>query len=194
MATMKLRNIIAACCIALCACDADNEYGSPYACSFVFFASYHPTSLLTLALGNPGTFATVVPKTEQGVTHLVLTTNYGKQEDLPMVTEKENSRLNYSSMGANRRLIIGCSKFNGMKAYDGQCSNCLINLGGLNYPLQWTDDGEFLRCDKCHRVYDPNAGGMPVENGQKGDRSLYQYAIQYNGETLHVYNGQPRNI
>jgi len=189
----KWRHLLLVAALVLGACDADNQYGSPYECSFVFFASSHPTSILTLAMTNPGTFITVTPKSEQGVTHLLMTANYGTTEDLAMTTEKENRRLSYASMGAHQMLIIGCSNFNGVKAYDGQCSNCLINLGGLNYPLVWTDNGQHLQCGKCGRVYDPNTEGIPVENGQKSDRNLYQYAVQFNGETLHVYNGQPTN-
>lgn len=175
-------------------CDTEPQYGSPYACSFVFYTSYHTASKLTLALGNPGEYVTVVPQAKQGIMHLIITTNQGETEDLALTTEKEAKRLDYSNMGANRCLIIGCSLNAGMKAYDGQCSNCLRDLGGVSYPLKWTANGRKLACDKCGRVYDPNAEGVPTENAQKGDRNLYQYAVQYNGEVLHVYNGQPRSF
>ena len=177
--------------LLLHSCQADPMYGSPYACNFIFYTSYHPTSALTLALGNPGSYVTVSPKVEKGIMHLVMTTNVGETEDLALTTEKEAKRLDYSNMGANRRLIIGCTNASGVKAYDGHCSNCLINLGGVNYPLTWIDNGRKLKCAKCSRVYNPDADGLIIENGQEGDRNLYQYAIMTNAEFMQVYNGKP---
>lgn len=176
------------------ACDTESLYGSPYPCSFVFYTSYHTNSLLTLALGNPGNYVIVVPQVVQGGMHLIITPNNGEQEDLPLTTEKEAKRLDYSNMGANSRLIIGRSLYSGLKAYDGQCSNCLHDLGGLNYPLTWSDNGKKLYCAKCSRTYDPNADGVVTDNGQKGDRNLYQYAVETNTDMLHVYNGQPKGF
>ena len=175
-------------------CTADPMYGSPYACSFIFYTSYHPTSALTQALGNPSSYVTVSPQVRQGVMHLIMTTNGGENEDLTLTTEKEAKRLDYSNMGANRRLIIGCSNASGLKAYDGHCSNCLREFGGLNYPLAWIENGRKLKCAKCARVYNPDADGLVVENGQEGDRNLYQYAIVLNSEFLHVYNGKPQGF
>ena len=189
-----VKTLLLTCCIALSACDAENQYGSPYPCSFVFYTSYHTNSLLTLSLGNPGEYVIVEPKVIQGGLHLIMTPNNGEPEDLPLTTEKEAKRLDYSHMGANNRLIIGRSLYSGLKAYDGQCSNCLINLGGPSYPLTWSDNGQRLFCAKCNRSYDPNAEGVPTDNAQKGDRNLYQYAVQYNNEMLHIYNGQPRGF
>ena len=57
------------------ACGGEQQYSTQYPCSFVFFASNHITSCLTLALGNPGTFVIVEPQTRQVVTHLLLTPN-----------------------------------------------------------------------------------------------------------------------
>lgn len=176
-------------CIVLSGCDVENQYGSPYACNFIFYTSYHTTSALSLSLTNPGTFVIVENQTQNGGVHLIITKQDNTTEDLLLSTEKER-RLSYGSMGANHRLIIGCSNFNGIKAYDGQCSNCLRDLGGVSYPLTWADNGRRLECKKCGRRYDPNTEGQPVDNAQKGDRNLYQYLITHNGELLHVYNGQ----
>ena len=184
-----LRWFVLTLCVWLYGCDVDNQYGSPYECNFIFYTSYHTSSALTLALTNPGTFVTVESSFQNGIYHLKMKVNNGQEEDLPITTAKE-TRINYNSMGANRRLIIGCSLANGMKAYDGQCSNCLIQYGGVRYPLEWIQNGQKLQCSRCKRIYDPNAEGVPVENAQKGDRALYQYIISHNGEVLHVYNGQ----
>ena len=175
----------------LTSCEADPMFGSPYACSFIFYTSYHPNSALTLALGNPGSYVIVTPQVRQGVMHLMITTNGGKTEDLALTTEKEAKRLDYGNMGANGRLIIGCANAYGLKSYDGHCSNCLREFGGKNYPLSWIDNGLLLRCAKCERVYDPNADGLVVENGQEGDRNLYQYVVIPNDEFIHVFNGKP---
>ena len=187
--TLKL--VLLALCVMLSGCDADDRYDSPYECNFLFYTSYHLNSPLTLALGNPGHFVTVEKKVVNGGIHIVQTTNYGQSEDLVISSDKETIPLRYAALGAHQRLIIGCTEFNGLRAYDGQCSNCLNQLGGLNYPLQWIQIGRKLQCTHCQRVYDPNADGIPIENAQKGDLALYQYIVSYNEERLHVYNGQP---
>lgn len=185
----SFKSLLLMLCVVLCGCDAEQQFGSPYACNFIYYTSYHTASSLTLAMGNPGQFVIVEQQTVNGGVHLLFTNQSGTTEDLLLATEKEK-RLSYGSMGANRRLIIGCSNFNGPKAYDGHCSNCLRNLGGINYPLTWADNGRKLECKKCGRLYDPNTEGQPVDNAQKGDRNLYQYAIILNNELLHVFNGK----
>lgn len=172
----------------LFACSGEQQYSTQYACSFVFFASSHQTSCLTLALGNPGQFVIVAPQTRQGVTHLMLTPNNGEPEDLPMTTAKENDRVSYQNMGAQQRLVIGRSQFDGLKAYDGQCPNCMVEYGRTNFPLTWVDNGHRLKCDKCSRKYDPNADGIPTDGQREGDVRLLQYRADYNGERLFVHN------
>ena len=122
-------------------CDsADDRYSRQYACSFVFQAQYHATSQLTLCLTNPGSFVIVSATTRQGVTHLQVSTNAGKQEDIAMTTAVENERTYYERMGANRSLIVGCTSvpdFDGsyLKAFDRQCPNCLERLAPLRAQL-----------------------------------------------------------
>ena len=110
-----------------------------------------------------------------------------EQKDVKMVTAIENERLNYDNMGANRRLIVGCSNFNGLKCFDGQCPNCLLNGTLSNYPLSWTDRGQMLVCQKCSRKYNPNAEGIPT-NGGEDDRRLIEYRIEFNGDRLYCHN------
>lgn len=184
-----VKGIALALCMALSGCDAEQEYGSPYPCNFIFYTSYHTQSSLTRTLSNPGLFVIVEQQMDEGAVTLLITDQTGDTEKLRLTTEKER-RLSYGSMGANRRLVVGCSNFNGIKAYDGHCSNCLHNLGGSNYPLVWADNGRRLQCSKCGRSYDPNTDGIPSDNAQKGDIRLYQYVITHNGEVLHVYNRQ----
>jgi hypothetical protein len=177
------------CC--LYGCKGEEQFSTMYRCTFVFYASDHPTSALTLVLTNPGQFVAIEPKFVAGVTHLYLTPNQGsweaEQTDIAMITEIENRRLTYDAMGANRRLIIGCSNFNGLKCFDGQCPNCLQNTTSPNCPLTWTERGQMLECKKCHTVYNPNAEGTPV-NGNENTPRLIEYRIEYNGQRLYAHN------
>lgn len=175
----------------LAGCAADEQFSTQYRCSFVFYASDHPASVLTLSLNNPGQFVVVEPKFVAGVTHLYLTPNQGSweasQTDIAMTTEIENRRLTYDNMGANRRLIIGCSNFNGLKCYDGQCPQCLQNSTSPICPLTWADRGRMLECKKCKTVFNPNAEGIPV-NGTEQTPRLIEYRVEYNGQRLYAHN------
>lgn len=177
--------------LLILACEGEPQFSTKYRCSFVYYASDHTTSALTLSLTNPGHYVIVEPKFVAGVTHLKLTPNQGQweenQTDIAMRTVIENERLTYDNMGANRRLIIGCSKFNGPKCYDGQCPYCLENTTSPNNPLTWTENGEMLDCKKCHIVYNPNAEGQPV-NGNEHTPRLIEYRVEYNGQRLYCYN------
>ena len=182
--------------LLLAACEADTKYNTQYPCNFVFYASLYPTSALTRALNNPGDFCIVEAKTEQGVVHLKLRPNHGKWDaadlDLTMRTAINNERLSYNNMGAGRGLIIGRSNFFGLKAYDLQCPNCLDELGAPKNPLTWIEDGKYLSCQRCGRVYNQdNDDGIIVSNGKKGDRMLIQYrSVSYstNDGRLYVHN------
>ena len=173
--------------VLLAACTEDTKYSRSYPCSFIFQAGSHSTSLLTRALGNAGTFVIVTATQRQGVTHLLVTGADGGSEDIAMTTVIENERTSYQNMGANRSLIIGLSNFDGLKAYDRQCPNCLEKLGGINHPLSFSDNGQTVTCSKCHTIYNLNAEGMPI-NGQQGDHALLQYIIVYDGTRLYVHN------
>ena len=179
--------------VALMGCEGEEQYSTKYQCSFVFYARYHTDCALTHALGNPGLFVIVEPKFVAGVTHLRLTPNQGQweefQTDISMGTSAiENERINYGNMGANRRLIIGCSNFDGLRCYDGQCPNCLENASSVNFPLTWTDRGQMLECSKCKTKYNPNAMGNAV-NGNAQTKRLIEYRVEpFNGDRLYVHN------
>ncbi|MBQ9669361.1 MAG: hypothetical protein IJV45_11580 [Prevotella sp.] len=182
--------------VMLMACETDTKYNTQYPCNFVFFTNIYPTSALTRAVNNPGEFCIVEPETVQGVVHLKLRPNHGTWAaadlDLTMRTAINNERLSYGSMGAGRGLIIGRSNFFGLKAYDLQCPNCLDELGAPRAPLDWADDGRYLECARCHRVYNQdNDDGTIVSNGKKGDHLLIQYrSVNYNATDgrLYVHN------
>jgi len=177
----------------LCACEAEQQFSTKYQCNFVFYANNHlNTNALTISLNNPGQFVIVEPKNMNGITHLLLTPNAGnwtkEQTDIAMSTSTiENDRIRYDLMGANNRLVVGHSNFNGRKAYDGQCPNCLENGTSLSYPLSWAERGQMLECKTCSLKYNPNADGAPV-NGSKNSLRLMEYRIDFNGEKLWVHN------
>jgi hypothetical protein len=175
--------------MAVSACSDENKYSRKFPCSFVFHTQYHPTSQLTLCLSNPGEFVIVSATVKQGVTHLLITPNSGaQQEDIAMATAIENERTSYQNMGANRSLIVGMSHFDGLKAYDRQCPNCLEQVGGINYPLSFIKNGQEVSCARCNRTYSLMAEGMPSENGQQGDRALLQYMVSHDGTRLYIHN------
>jgi len=180
----------------LCGCADDFQYGSPYQCSFVYFASDHATSALSLSLDNPGQFCIVTTRQERGITHIVAVPNsgsYGAEAlDVPMVTAKENDRLSYSHMGAGGRLIIGCTfsslTSTPLRAYDGECRACLDELGRAAAPLDWSSDGQTLVCRRCLRTYNPNADGTVIAAQGQVNKPLYQYRIDLAGGRLWVHS------
>jgi hypothetical protein len=177
--------------LTLGGCQGEQQFSTRYPCSFVFYASNHPNSALTLCVGNAGQMCIVEPRPVGGVTHLLMTPNVGTwtadQTDVAMLTAIENDRLSYERMGANQRLIIGMSHFSGLKAFDGQCPNCLENTSTPHHPLAWADKGQMLTCQRCSVTYNPNAEGIPI-NGTEGTPRLIEYRVEYNGERLYVHN------
>ena len=172
--------------LLLSACEVDNQFSSTY-CNFMFQASLYPTSALTNAIASSGgNFCIVKAVQEKGVWHLKLTPNQGSWEasdlDLVMNTAIGNEKLSYNSMGAGKGLIIGYSNAFGLKAFDLQCPNCLEEYGMPKYELHWTDNGRYLECAKCKRVYNQdNDDGYIVRNGHDGDKMLIQYRyVSYN--------------
>lgn len=170
----------------LFSCTADESISHNYRCSFVFDTTLHPLPCqLTGILGNSGHFCKVSTSLSQGVTHLKTTRNYdGATEDVALSTAKE-SQINFA-LGANNSLIIGTSAYDfTLRAYDGQCPNCLNDYSGINYPLTWKNNGQQLYCAKCGRSYDVNNG--VVADGASG-RQLLMYMASYDGSVLRAWN------
>ena len=165
-------------------CTSDGyRYSTEYPCNFTFYISYHPTSILSRVLDNPGLFVWVEVQKKAGVNHLMVHPNNGDgDEDIALTTEIENNRLYYDNMGANGQLIIGCTTFGEWRAYDRQCPFCLENTSNPNHPLTWTSNGQSVECGKCKRSYSLTTG---ISND--GER-LKEYRIQSNGTVLQVHN------
>ena len=183
---MKLLTPFLLLSLLLLSCQGDDAISRDYRCQFVFDTSLHPMPChLTGILGNPGHFCTISSTTVQGIRHVKTTRNYdGATDDIAFTTAKER-QLSYS-LGANNAIILGTSSYDSrLVAYDGQCPNCLSDLGGTNYPLTWAQGGLQLRCAKCSRSYDVNNG--TVASGA-GGRQLLTYLAAYDGQLLRAWN------
>lgn len=164
-------------------CDNSEErYSNEYLCQFTFNTQLHIASPLTRCLTNPGSFVRVDVKKEKGVFNLYIYSNNGEeQEKLTLATDRENYQM--GQVGANNSIIVGCSNFNGLKAYDAQCPNCLDTYTGTNYPLTWGDNGQTVNCAKCKRSYQLNTEGI-TNDGLR----LIEYRIRFDGKMLTVRN------
>lgn len=164
------------------ACTGDEAISRNYRCSFIFDTTLHPLPCqLTGILGNNGHFCKVEYRVVKGVTHLKTTRNYdGATEDIALTTAKE-SQISFA-LGANNCIIIGTSSYEfTLVAYDGQCPNCLSDNNGINYPLNWQNNGQLLRCAKCGRSYDVNSGA--IADGPAGQKGLLHYMAAYDVST-----------
>lgn len=170
----------------LTACDADNSVYRGYECRFIFDTALHPLPChLTGILGNPGHFCKIELTTEAGIRHLKTTRNYdGATDDIAITTERERQQT--CVLGAAGTIIIGTASYDArLMAYEGQCPNCLTDLGGTRYPLAWEKNGLWLRCAKCQRAYDVNNG---VVTDGDGGRQLFTYNAAYDGQVLRAWN------
>ena len=170
----------------LAACTGEENIYREYECYLVFDTFLHPLPCqLTAAMTSIGTFMKIETHVDKGVRHLNTTRNYDNAtEDIKLTTERE-TQLRYA-LGANNCIIVGVSSYdNVLVAYEGQCSNCLKELGGRRYPLTWQNNGTQLHCDKCKRTYDVNNG--IVASGTPGIE-LYRYKVAFDGGILRVWN------
>ena len=173
-------------CTLLMACVGDENIYREYECRFVFDTSLHPLPCqLTAMLTTPGQFMKIETSMQQGVRHLNTTRNFdGDTEDIRLTTERE-LRQTYA-LGANNCIIVGLSSYdNVLVAYEGQCSNCLKELGGRKYPLTWQNNGLYLHCSKCERTYNVNNGVLA--EGSPGI-ALYRYKVGFDSSILRVWN------
>ena len=173
--------------ILMAACGADDyEFEKNYQCYFTFDCGMHQGTALQSCV-NPmssGLFCMVWQDTKQGVRHINLQLYNQKTEDVPITTAIEARQS--CVLGARNGLVIGCSTLNNgeLYAFDRQCPNCI--KAGTNKALQWENNGLWLKCPKCERVYDLNNNGFVVK-GESGDK-LMRYRATYNGTMLLITN------
>ena len=170
--------------IALLGCSSSEErYSSNYVCAFSFNTALHATSELTRTLTNPGMFVIVDVKREKGIHRLsIRPNNTNPVETTYLTTEEENRAI--GNVGADGLLIIGCTTFNGLAAYDGQCPYCLANSTSRQFPLSFEAHGQAVSCSTCHRRYELNYSGTSSD----GTR-LIEYRVWIEGAFLRVTNG-----
>ncbi len=167
----KIRYIILSLVLLLpLSCNVDSEYSTKYSCYLLFYTQYHSTSHIISAINPlaPGTFVKI-----------------SLDEDTSLTTDKEN--YPYTSgiyLGANNSIIVGCSMYGGLYAFDGQCPNCLANSSYRSYPLSWVS-GQEVKCAKCGRTYNLSTG--VVASGDAGSQ-LLKYRATYDGTALIVHN------
>ena len=176
--------------LLICSCSADEfEYCTDRQCYFVYDSSIHNVCILNNAL-NPltsGIFCQVQQAPRNGIRHLILQLQDGKTtEEVAITTATETQRS--CILGAGNGLVIGYSSLNQqLYAFDLQCPNCLkTHYPYVKYALQWSNNGNWLKCSTCQRSYDLNNGGI-VASGESGLK-LLRYRSDYTGQTLFVRN------
>ena len=191
--TKRVNRLFKGCLLALVfllilsSCDKiENSVYRNYKCYFVFDTTLHAAdNHLTMAMGNTGHFLIVQDFMSSGIRCIRTIRNYDKDTLITrLTTQKESQTACY--LGANNAIIIGRSTYTGqLIAYEGQCSNCLNNYGGTNYPLTWSDNGQHLNCARCKRSYDVSNG---VVAAGEGGRQLYVYNASFDGALIRAWN------
>ena len=171
-------------CLSACSDIEDNIYRG-HRCYFVYDTTLHLTNHLTMAIGNTGHFLIVRDSMGSGIRHILTIRNFDQARDTTkLTTEKE--KLATCLLGANHAIIVGRSTYTGLlMAYEGQCSNCLSNYGGTNYPLTWSSNGQQLNCARCKRSYDVNNG---VVTAGEGGHQLYLYNAAFENGLIRAWN------
>lgn len=171
--------------LALAACDDATDFISHrYRCHFIFDVQQHPTSLLVAAVKSPGAyvFVTTTGDGKNSVRHVYVTSNAlnTPQEDNLIRTDRENYSTYLLGARNDIGLIVGCTNFNGMTAYDRACPNC-TSLTALSF----AGNRQQVECKHCGRTYDLETGA--IVDGNNGE-PLMRYIVKYNGQQIYVNN------
>lgn len=174
--------------VMILGCRADDtEYTREYQCYFTFNTQIHNASIINSCINplSPGMFCMAWQEPAGGVRHVKIQLNNGKTNEDVAITTAEEARQS-CIMGASNGLIIGCSTLNNgqLYAFDRQCPNCLNE--GINKPLQWGNNGLWVKCPRCNRSYDLNNSGFVVDGD--GGKKLLRYHARYTGTALIVSN------
>ena len=141
---------VIACALTLMACTSDGyRYSTEYPCNFTFYANYHPASLLSRVIDNPGLFVWVEVQRKSGVNHdlnLRLDISFRKQasitRDIATVTSTANSgnsafKLSFMADYTLSRLLT-------ISAYYDRQTNTPL-LASSSYPTTTQDFGVSLK-------------------------------------------------
>lgn len=168
--------------LLLTGCDAENSISTRFPCRFYFNPKLHTGTTIETALNNVGNYTMISVKND-GIWHIYSTLNDGKNqtEDIKITTDRIegwDNKVKTYALGANNGIIIGCTNFRGLVAWDRQCPNCITQYGGVNYPLEWNGIRQSVGCKKCKRTYSLETGA--ITEGDNGDH-LMPYGISYSG-------------
>ena len=151
---------------------------------FFFFHQEHPTSLLFAAYQNPGMWVYVYCRGDgvKDYRHVYVQSNDEQMgvEDNVVSTERERRAAYILGASNEIGLIVGCTFFNGPKAYDRICPNCTTLQA-----LRWTQHTQHVACQKCKREYDLETGAIVAGDGGE---ALLRYGCSYDGNCLYVGN------
>jgi len=182
-----MRRLLLLLCLltAVLSCKKEEDIISRrYPCRFQFNGELHTTSIILSACKSPGSYVYIYTKILKNVRHVYAQSNDGRTptEDNVIATDKE---ANYSAylLGANNEigLIVGCTNFSGVTAFDRVCPNC-----AALQPLTWSKENrQRVVCNSCKRTYELETGTL-VE-GAEGD-GLLRYGCNFNGVFLSVGN------
>ena len=171
--------------LLLVACKKSEErFSTSYPCHLVFDTSlYRADCKLTHCLSNPGMFVMVRKQVgADGVYALELTGNDAEpMQKVYATTEKQKAGI--GTLGAADCIIVGCTNFNGLAAFDRQCPWCVEEKSGTVYPLEFQDKGQTVKCNSCGAVY-----GLQYDGGGDNGRSLYRYKVRWDGVVLSISN------
>ena len=163
---MKNWFIICSVLLLFWACNAQDPTSREYRCWFLFSSTDHPSSILITTIQSPGSYARVTTHGDGKTTprHVLVRSND------PSVADEDNiirsaieNELRYE-LGASNDigLIIGCTNFDGPRAYDAACPNCSV-LKALN----WTGNRQQVICSRCNRTYLLDTGN--IISGEEGE-------------------------
>lgn len=171
--------------LLMVACSKSEErFSTTYPCHLVFDTSlYRADCKLTQCLSNPGMFVMVKKSVgANGAYALELAANDGEPvQKVYATTEKQKAGI--GTLGASDCIIVGCTNFNGLVAFDRQCPKCVEEKGAASYPLEFQDRGQTLKCSSCGASY-----GLQYDGGGDNGYTLYRYKVRWDGMVLSISN------
>ena len=164
-------------------CDKSEFEYSTERCYFVFDNSEHLDAVLQSALNSvsPGTFCRISVGTDKGVQTFSFDDNYGNHSS-KYANGKDLSRSCILGIYNKSGIIVGYGNLGTpaqLYAYDSQCPNCYYSTNTPSYCLKLTSAGHAV-CDRCHREYDMNNGGI-VAKGEQGSHLLRYRRVSCTG-------------
>ena len=181
---MKNWFLICSALVLFWACNAQDPISREYRCWFLFSSTDHPSSILITTIQSPGSYARVTTHGDGKTTprHVLVRSNDPSVADEDNIIRSAIENELRFELGASNDigLIIGCTNFDGPRAYDAACPNCSV-LKALN----WTGNRQQVICSRCNRTYLLDTGN--IISGDEGE-SLRRYSCSFDGTTIRAWN------